>query len=87
MKKRRTEIVIETHQVWLVRRSGNVEPAWCTECAEWVEMLAPDIASSITSLSVRKLYSWLEARKLHFKEMPDGSVLICSNSLRGLCGL
>ena len=87
MKKRRTEIVIETHQVWLVRRSGAVEPAWCPECAEWVEMLAPDAASSITRLSVRKIYFWLEARKLHFKELPDGSVLICSNSLLGLGGV
>lgn len=81
MKKRRTRIVIETHQVWLLRKHSLSAPVWCPDCAKEVRMLTVDEAAAIACLSIRTIYSWMETKRLHFREMAEGSVLICFDSL------
>lgn len=81
MKKRRVEVMIETHQTWIIRKPGIPAPAWCSECARTVRMVTADEAARLTCQSTRTIYHWIEARRLHFKETPGGSLLICLDSL------
>jgi hypothetical protein len=78
--KRRTRIVIETHQVWLLRKHCVAAPTWCPECAKEVRMITPDEAAAIGCVNVRTIYSWVEAKRLHFTETA-GSIQICFDSL------
>lgn len=85
--KRRTEIKIEIERSLLVKpfgRSGRPERemlAWCAECAAQVPMLRPEEAAAVAEISVRTIYRWVEAGKLHFSETPDGLLFICFNAL------
>jgi hypothetical protein len=44
-------------------------------------MIAPEHAARIAGVSTRKIYAWIEAGTVHFAESPDGSLLICLDSL------
>lgn len=44
-------------------------------------MITPDEAATILSCSTRTIYSWVEAAKIHFSEQPEGSLLVCLDSL------
>lgn len=79
MKKITT--IIETHQVRIIRRSGKQVHVWCDACADAVRMFRPEIFARLTKSSVQSVYRRIEAGQLHFAEMPDGSLLICANSL------
>lgn len=81
MIKRRTRIVVETQGVWVIRRPGGQLRAWCEGCAGEVHMITPDEAATILCCSTRTIYSWVEAAKIHFSEQPEGSLLICLDSL------
>ncbi|HEY0386232.1 MAG TPA: hypothetical protein VGC64_09490 [Pyrinomonadaceae bacterium] len=81
MKKRRVEVVVETHRVWIVRQPGLPAPAWCPECARTVRMVTADEAAGILRQSTRIIYHWVETRRLHYRETPVGSVLVCLDSL------
>jgi predicted site-specific integrase-resolvase len=47
-------------------------------------MLTPDEGAAIANVSTRAIYRWIEAGKLHFFEIPEGPLLICSTSLLAL---
>ena len=81
MLKRRTRIVVETHGVWIIRRPGGPFSAWCGSCDAEVRMITPEEAATILCCSTRTIYSWVEAAKIHFHERPEGSLLICLDSL------
>jgi hypothetical protein len=81
MKKRRVEMVVETHRIWIVRQPGLPAPAWCSECARTVRMVTADEAAGIVRQSTRIIYHWVETRRLHYRETPAGSVLVCLDSL------
>jgi len=79
--KRRTEIKIEVERSLLIRRPRAEAFAWCAECAARVRMLRPEEAAIAACVSVRTIYRWVEAGRLHFSETTEGPLLICSNSL------
>ena len=79
--RRRTEITIETHRVFVVRRSTGAQTAWCSACNELVEMITPDEGAQLAGISSRTIYRSVEAESIHFTETHDGSLLICLNSL------
>ena len=79
--KRRTEITIDTHRVFAVRRRTGVPAAWCRRCDDLVLMITPDEAAKLSGLSSRAVYRLVEAESIHFTETHDGSLLICLNSL------
>ena len=79
--KRRTRVVVETHQVWAISRRGMPVRSWCPACAGEVRMITPEEAAAILRLSPRTIYSWAEAAKIHFTERPEGGLLICLDSL------
>ncbi len=79
----RTEITIETDEVFIIRQSGRVIEGWCRECAEVVEMITPDEAVIASGLSARALYRRIEEGRLHYTETDEGFLLICLKSLSG----
>ena len=81
MQRNRTEIMIETREVWVIRRSGNVAVAWCPECGQLVGMVTPDEAASRTHLSARAIYRRVEAGSVHYLELSGGGLLVCTNSI------
>ena len=81
MIKRRTRIVVETQEVMVIRRKGLEARQWCPACAREVRMITPEQAALILSSTTRTIYSWVEAAIIHFREQPEGSLLICLDSL------
>ena len=57
---------------------------WCRECDCQAQMVSADEAANRCRVSSRAIYLRIEADELHFKETPDGRVLICANSLERL---
>jgi excisionase family DNA binding protein len=80
MRKRRTEITIETERVVIVRRRLTVR-VWCRSCDRQVTMVTVDEAARMAGVSSRTIYRWVEADQLHFNETAEGRLLICTDSL------
>lgn len=81
MIKRRTRIVVETQEVMVIRRRGPETRQWCPACSREVRMITPEQAALLLSSTTRTIYSWVEAAFIHFHEQPEGSLLICLDSL------
>ena len=79
--KRRTEITIEASRLTIIGRGGGAARPWCPLCDAQVEMVSPDQAASLLRVSTRVIHRMVDEEKLHFIEMPDGSLLICVKSL------
>jgi hypothetical protein len=80
-RKKRTEITVESELVLVRRSRRDLIRAWCASCAEQVSMLTVDHAAAVARVTARTIYRWVEAGQVHFKETPEGSLLICLNSL------
>ncbi|HKQ99494.1 MAG TPA: hypothetical protein VJT09_02405 [Pyrinomonadaceae bacterium] len=80
--KRRILITFETERLILIderRRPGRT--AWCAPCAREVWLVTVDDAAMVARTSARVIYQWAEAGLVHFRETPEGGLLICLNSL------
>ena len=80
-RKKRTETTIETHEVWILRRSGRKSQELCNTCPDYAEMLTPEEIAKLRNVSARTVYQWVEAGHPHFTELIDGRLLICLASL------
>ena len=84
MIKRRMEINIQTERLVVVsHRPCTRMVAWCDLCARTVSMLTVDEAAALFHTTARAIYRRVEAAELHFRETPEGALLICLNSLEG----
>ena len=86
MKRKKTEIVVELNEVFVIRRRQTMSLAWCAECGDQVQMLTPEEAAANDGISSRAIYRWIEAGEIHFTETADGRVLVCLNSLTAETG-
>jgi hypothetical protein len=80
MKRRRTEITIETHDVLVVSRPPETNVARCAECGAEAGMLTPHQAAAVCRVSTRSIYGWVAARKIHFRETAGSALLVCLDS-------
>lgn len=83
LKTKKLEITIETYERLMIKQPGK-QVIICAECGETVEALKPEVAAKVLGIAVRLIYQWVEAGRLHFREYPDGSLLICHQSLQKL---
>jgi hypothetical protein len=74
------EAIIETHEVWIIRRSHTKETKLCKECADQAPMLTPEEVAELSGISVRAVYRQVEAGNVHFSEAAGGSLLLCCAS-------
>lgn len=84
MRRRKTEIVVELDEEIVIRGRQPIAFAWCAECGEQVQTVTPDHASTITGVSPRVIYRWIEAGMIHFNETGEGHLLVCQSSLAKL---
>ena len=78
---KRTEVTIESETVVVLRSGATPLRAWCEGCEAASVMLTPDAAASIAGMTMQALYARVEAGLIHFTELPDGALLVCSASV------
>jgi excisionase family DNA binding protein len=78
--RRRTEIVTETHEIWVLRRRG-ASRRLCGQCVREAQMLTPHEAAVLRGVSQLTVYRWVESGRLHFIETPGGELFVCLASL------
>ena len=79
--KRRTEITIESREVWIIRNQQRATPTWRCECADEGLMLTPEQAARLLCVTPRTIYRWVEAGRTHFRKTENGWLLVCLASL------
>ena len=81
-KTRRNEKTVEIHEMYVIRtRSGSLPPL-CSEClAGDAIMVHPEEAAVIAAIPWRVVYRLVESERIHYKEAPNGSLLVCIKSL------
>jgi hypothetical protein len=77
---KQTTITIETSSL-LILQGRISRRAWCPQCAAERDMIAVESTGAISNLDRRALERWLTSGELHWTNAPDGSSLICLNSL------
>lgn len=82
MSMKRTRITTETRRVVIAKRVGFAVDGWCRACRQEVRRAGVDEAAALAGVTARTIYRWVEASAVHFTETPEGSVLICTTSLR-----
>ena len=85
--RRRIEITVETQRNVVLRQPLAPELVWCEVCGLPVRMIPPDIAAARAHVTVRTVYRWVEAGRLHFAEPPGGVLRICLSSLEKHLGI
>lgn len=85
MKKTRTtrsvELTIEQTELTAVRAGSGQLSAWCDGCGRRSRFVTTEKATQISGGSLRETFRQIEAGTVHFKETPEGAVLVCLTSL------
>ncbi len=79
--KLRTEITVETEQVWIIKQPSQAAPAWCSHGAATTWMVSLRQAALISEQSLPTIRRHVEDGRLHCTETEEGQLLICLNSL------
>lgn len=79
--RRRVEITIQRRELKLAQGCQSPVTERCPACNCEVNMLPIELAARAAVVSPRTLYRWVEQGRVHFRELSDGTVLICENSL------
>lgn len=82
--RRSTETVVETHEVWVIRRSGDYLSPPCVTCPNGPPMAKPEDTARLAGVSTRTVYQWIEAGRVHFAETPEGDLFVCPASIPAL---
>jgi hypothetical protein len=80
--RRRVEITVEREGV-----AGVLPPSFeahCAGCGRRVVMLSAPSAALVAQVSLRAIYRWVEAKKVHFFESAGGEPYLCALSLEAL---
>jgi len=79
--KRTIEVTIERNEFSILGKGRESAYGWCGVCARSVRMVTPEEAARRSGVSVRTIYRNVEMGDLHFRETPQGLLLICVTSL------
>jgi hypothetical protein len=81
--KRRTEIIVETERLILIRRRRREKSCvlWCAPCGAESVMLPVEEAARMLGASTMSVFRLAEAGQLHWTETQEGALLICRTSL------
>ena len=77
---KQTRITIETDSLLVVRGAVSLR-GWCTECGAEGDVIPFDGIGVISNLTPSEVQEWLECEAIHHSQAPDGTHLICLNSL------
>jgi hypothetical protein len=77
---KQTTITVETSSLLILQ--GRVSRrAWCPQCAAEGDVIAVENTGAISNLHQLALERWVTSGELHRTNGPDGSLVICLNSL------
>lgn len=76
-----TEITVEKSEVLVIHKTRRTVFADCQDCGTSVKWITPEEAAALAQKGPRHIYRWIEMGKIHFRETPEGLVLVCRNSL------
>lgn len=83
MRRRRTEIIIETSQIYVFGRAARPSHAWCARCAAEVFAVRAEVAAALVATDARDPPGPHPREAGHFTEQRAGEEpLVCLNSLR-----
>ena len=82
MAKIRTEIFIETSEIFVIKRNRTFVRTWCKGCKREVSMLPLQEAALLTGHDVKTIRSMIEKRHIHFYYLKPEIPSVC---LRSLC--
>ena len=80
IKRRKTEITVESRELFVIASAVASNEAWCRECAEPARLFSPEQAAVYMGVSTRSIYRMVEAGEFHYTETVDAGLLICLNS-------
>lgn len=81
-----TEITVETTEILVMHRRGNLVQSFCDECRKQTAMLRLEEAA-LEGVSLQAISRAVMAGRLHLFEPDDGTIFICLNSLfSNICG-
>src|ERR1041384_2966083 len=81
-KTRRAERTVEIHEFYAIRTASGSLPALCAECPSGdAIMLAADHAALLSHVPTRMIYRLVESGSIHYRESPNGSLIVCVRSL------
>jgi len=78
---RRTEITTETHELTIIRFGGDQTVIFCESCQANTLHLSMVQVISILALSELAISRLAVDKQIHTTQNPDGSLLLCGNSL------
>lgn len=81
MRQNQTELVIETTDVYIVRRRRYLVRAWCRDCEREVSLISPTEAALLTFQETGAIYSLMDERRIHFRLSREKLPYICLTSL------
>lgn len=79
--RRRVEITIQRRELTMSLSGQAPLSERCPACNCEVNMLPVEVAAKASGASPRMLYRWIEQERVHYRELSDGTVLVCENSL------
>ena len=82
MAKTRTEVHIETSEIFTIKRNRTFVRTWCEDCGREVTMLSLPEAALLIGHDVKEIRSMMENRRIHFSYLKPETPSIC---LRSLC--
>ena len=82
MAKIRTEVFIETSEIFIIKRNRIIVRNWCAECGREVGTVTLPEAALLTGHDVNAIRSMMENRRVHFFYLNPESPSVC---LRSLC--
>jgi hypothetical protein len=77
---KQTTITVETSSL-LILQGRISRRAWCPQCATEEDMITLENTRAISTLDRPALERWLASGELHRTNAPDGSSVVCLNSL------
>ena len=82
MAKIRTEVFIETSEIFIIKRNRTFVRTWCEGCGREVSMLPLPEAALLTGHNVEAISSMMKNSRVHFCYLSPETPSVC---LRSLC--
>ncbi|HEY8563390.1 MAG TPA: hypothetical protein VIL74_23630 [Pyrinomonadaceae bacterium] len=82
MRKIRTRIVIETTEVYTIKRRRLIFRGFCEDCRREVSLVPPREAARLTFRETDAIYALIAEKRVHFRFFAAGETpLVCLTSL------
>jgi hypothetical protein len=81
MAKTRTEVFIETSEIYIVKRKRSFGRTWCKDCGCEVSIISPSEAALLICQDIKTIYSLIDENQIHFCFPKAETPLICLKSL------